>query len=308
VKRVVFIGQEKLGRACLQELHRLGAHIAAVFVPGPQMTARGIAQCSLGDLSPEGTPVFEVEDINATEHVRQIRALEPDLIYQIGWSQLLKGDLLAIPVDGVIGMHCSLLPHHRGRAPIPWSIIFGLRRSGMSMFYLDTNADKGDLIGQVTFEIGAEDYASDVYESATAAAVELVGTYHPLLVEEKAPRISQQGLLSDYWPKRTPADGLIDWNMSAGRLGDWVRALSHPFPGAFTTWSGSRLWIWKAKPCKGEVKREAGEVEGIVAGGIVVATGDGLLQLESVQCEGGVEEPASEFAARVAIERDMMLL
>lgn len=307
MKRIVYVGQEKLGRACLYSLLQLGANIVAVFTPGPKIAAGGIAQCSFGDLSCEKMPVFEVEDINADECVRQIRAFAPDLIYQIGWSQLLKRQLLAIPVDGVIGMHCSLLPHHRGRAPIPWSIILGLRRSGMSMFYLDVNADKGDLIGRVEFPICAGDYAVDVYESATVAAIELMHVYHPLLVEGKAPRISQQGQPSDYWPKRTPDDGLIDWNMTAARLGDWVRALSHPFPGAFTTWSGHRLWIWKANACSGSVQRVAGSVENIGPEGILIATGDGLLCIERLQCEEGVEEEAIDFAARTAIKEGSIL-
>lgn len=293
MNKLVFIGQEETGLRCLEALVRQGAPLVATYV----RAAGGVGIAAFEELAGSDLPVYAVEDINAATHVESIGRLQPDMIYQISWSQLLREELLAIPRHGVVGMHCSLLPRHRGRAPIPWSIILGLRRSGMSMFYLDTRADRGDLIGQEEFAIGPHDYAAEVYDKACAAAVRLVDVYHPQLLAGTAPRISQCGLLSDYWPKRTPCDGLIDWNMAAPRLYDWVRALSHPFPGAFAAWRGERLRVWRASVTVAAVAA-AGTVVGIDEAGIAVATGEGVLRLETVQGEGEEEEPATAYADR----------
>lgn len=296
--RVVFIGAEETGRRCLEALVRSGVDVAGAFTLDRPVGGHLVGPDAFARFQDLGVPVHFVSDINAADVVGQVRALEPDLLYEIGWSQLLSPAVLAVPRDGCLGMHCSLLPKHRGRAPIPWSIIFGLRRSGMTLFYLSERADAGDIIGQESFAIGPDDTATEVYQKSVDAAVRLITTYHPLLERGEAPRLPSDPRFSDYWPKRTPEDGVIDWDRSARCLYDWVRALTHPFPGAFTFWRDRKLLVWKAAPAE-TTGEEAGRLLAIDAGaGLLVGTGEGSLWLHTVQLENDEELPACAFAAR----------
>ena len=296
MSHIVFIGMEEIGWHCLDTLLKLKANIAVAFTLPTERASDIVAYKSFENFIEKGLPVEFVEDINDQVNVEKIKRIKPDIIYQIGWSQLLSPELLSIPHYGVVGMHCSLLPKHRGRAPIPWSIIFGLRRSGMTLFYLDARADKGGIIGQVSYDIESDDYAYDVYRKACNSAVELIETYHLQLIKGTAVSRAQDSRYSDYWPKRTPQDGLIDWDQAAPRLYDWVRALSRPFPGAFTFWRGRRLWIWRAAFVPGEAVAPSGTVEKVENQGVLVSAGRGKLLIQRVQLEGEDEQDASHFA------------
>jgi len=295
--RVVFIGSEEIGWECLQTLRRVGANVVGVFTLDDEAGRRAVAFRSFEPIKDNGVPVHFGDGTLAAHDAAAMRELAPDLIYEIGWSQLLPPDILAIPTAAAVGMHCSLLPKHRGRAPIPWSIIFGLQRSGMTLFHLSTGADRGDIIGQAEFPIGSHDTAGDVYRKSVRAAVSLIETHHPMLVNGTAPRIPQDVRRSDVWARRTPQDGLIDWEMSAGRLYDWVRALTHPFPGAFTYWGDRKLFVWQAQSTEGHFDDPSGTVVGTRSDGIVVTSGQGALAITSLQLDGGDELSASAFAA-----------
>ena len=298
-KRIVFIGSEEIGWRCLETLISVGTSIAGAFTLSESLAREAVAFRSFAPFADRSVPLHFVEDINAKPVAACIRAMRPDLVYQIGWSQLLKEEILEIPRDGCVGMHCSLLPKHRGRAPIPWSIIFGLRRSGMSLFHLTPTADAGALIGQEPFVILPNDSATEVYEKAVNAAVRLVRTFHPQLEAGTAPRMSQDQRPSDRWPRRTPDDGLIDWDRSARHLYDWVRALTHPFPGAFTFWRARKLTIWRARPGDVDTAPAAGTVLAVDSErGVLVGTGEGALWLTSVQWHGEEERQAADFAGQ----------
>lgn len=296
--RVVFIGSEEIGWASLRALLDAGANVVGVYALNEAAGRRVVAHRSFEPFAAEHVALNYGDGMLTAGDVATIRQLRPDLIYEVGWSQLLPPELLTIPALGTVGMHCSLLPKHRGRAPIPWSIIHGLTRSGMTLFYLTGDADRGDIVGQEAFAIGPHDTAADVYGKAVVAAVTLIGRYHPQLAGGVAPRIRQDPARSDYWPKRTPQDGLIDWEMSTARLYDWVRALTHPFPGAFTFWGDRKLLVWQARPESGTTAARAGAVLTASSAGILVGTGDGALAVTSLQIEGEDELDAATFLRR----------
>ncbi|MDP6580968.1 MAG: methionyl-tRNA formyltransferase [Vicinamibacterales bacterium] len=299
---VVFIGTEEIGWRCLEALLELDARVVGIFTLTEARAKEAVAFRSFRPFLDRSLPVEFVDDINAPEVIERIRSLRPVLAYEIGWSQILSKPLLETPTDGCVGMHCSLLPRHRGRAPVPWSIIFGLRKSGMSLFHLSAGPDDGDLIGQSTFAIQPDDSATEVYAKSVDAAEQLVRIYHPQLEAGTAPRVRQDPRRSDTWPRRTPQDGLIDWDRSAHHLYDWVRALTHPFPGAFTFWRDGKLVVWRAKPGMPADGAEAGAILDIDAErGILVGTGEGTLWLTSVQWHGHDEWPAAEFATREGV-------
>ncbi len=187
---------------------------------------------------------------------RVVRALEPELIFVVGWSQLVRDPFIALASEGVFGMHPTLLPRHRGRAPIPWAILTGLARTGVTLFEIvDATADSGSIVGQVTLDIAPDETATTLFARIADAHVELTRELVPQLLARTAPRIPQDPSRASSWPKRTPADGIIDWETRAPYLYDWVRAQTRPYPGAFTFLGDEKVIVWGARPV--ELGRDA---------------------------------------------------
>jgi methionyl-tRNA formyltransferase len=186
-------------------------------------------------------------------------------------------------------MHPTLLPRHRGRAAIPWAILSGLAKTGVTLFQIaDGTADSGPIVGQVEVPIAQDETATTLYDKVTAAHLELVREFVPKLLDGSAERVPQDTRRASAWPKRTPADGIIDWETRAPYLYDWVRAQTRPYPGAFTYLGEDKLVVWAARPVELEEEAPAGTVVAL-DGGPVVACGEGGLVLEEV--EGTDEVP-----------------
>src|SRR5207253_10766899 len=129
--------------------------------------------------------VVETEDVNAPETVAAVGELDPDLVFVVGWSQLVRGELIATAREGVFGMHPTLLPRHRGRAPIPWAILSGLARTGVTLLELvDPTADSGPIVGQVEVSVAADETATTLFDKLARAHVDLVRDFVPRLVSD----------------------------------------------------------------------------------------------------------------------------
>ncbi|MEV1174132.1 methionyl-tRNA formyltransferase [Nonomuraea sp. NPDC049784] len=234
-----------------------------------------------------GIPLLETSDINDGEAYELVKGM--DLFVIAGWSQLVREPLLSACPLGSIGLHPTRLPEGRGRAALPWTIIKRLETSAVSLFFLDEGADTGDLIAQREFTISRRDDVSAVYRKVTQINVDLLATYIPLLLEGRVVARAQ-GPGGSWWEKRRPEDGLIDWSRPASDLYDWVRALAAPYPGAFTSVSGRRLYVHSADLVEYGATEPAGTVLAPVwstgVGGVLVACGSGLLVVREVQWEG----------------------
>lgn len=286
--RIVWVSFDTIGRDCLEAAAASGAEIAAVVtLPRPLHPERA-GQCSFEEVAAQvGAPLIESTDVNGAETIAAVRAVEPEMAFVVGWSQLVRDEFLALAPDGVFGMHPTLLPRHRGRAPIPWAILSGLSVTGVTLFEIvDSTADSGPIVGQVEVPIELTDTAGSLYERLARAHVELIREYLPLLVDNRAPRIEQDPKRASSWWRRTPADGIIDWYMRAPYLYDWVRAQTRPYPGAFTFLDDTRVVVWRAAAVPLRTDAPAGTVVEERATGVVVACGDGGLLLEEVEPEG----------------------
>jgi len=189
----------------------------------------------------------QVNNINDQENIDLIKKINPDLILVIGWSQLLKKEIIDIPKRGVIGSHPTELPKYRGRAPIPWSIIKELKTSALTFFYIQEGIDDGDIIIQKPFEIRDTDDATSLYKKMTLLGKNMLQEILPLINSGKITGKKQNfDLFIENWPKRTPMDGKIDWSKSAREIHNLIRATTHPYPGAYTYHKGKKLIIWKS--------------------------------------------------------------
>jgi len=290
--RTIWVSFDTIGRDCLEAAAAAGAEIVGVVtLPGPVDPNRS-GQCAFDEVAArQGARLIETTDVNGDETLDAVRALDPELIFVVGWSQLVREPFIALAREGVFGMHPTLLPRHRGRAPIPWAILSGLSRTGVTLFEIvDETADSGAIVGQVVLEIAPDETATTLFERIAQAHVELVREVVPQLLARTASRVPQDPRRASSWPKRTPADGIIDWDTRAPYLYDWVRAQTRPYPGAFTFLGEEKVVVWRARPVEVEASAPAGTIVAARPEGPVVACGEGGLLLEEV--EAGASELA----------------
>ncbi len=283
--RTVWVSFDTIGRDCLEAAAAVGAEVVGVVtLPGPIDQTRS-GQCSFDEIAAGlGALLHETRDINAEETLDAVRALDPELIFVVGWSQLVRDPFIALAREGVFGMHPTLLPRHRGRAPVPWAILSGLARTGVTLFEIvDATADSGAIVGQAVVDIEQDETATTLFNRIAIAHVELVREHMPQLMTRTAPRFPQDPTRASSWPKRVPADGIIDWETRAPYLYDWVRAQTRPYPGAFTYLGDEKVVVWKARPVELDETAPSGTIVATGPEGLVVACGDGGLLLEDVE-------------------------
>jgi methionyl-tRNA formyltransferase len=285
--RTVWVSFDTIGRDCLQASANAGAEIVGIVtLPGPIDPNRS-GQCSFDEVAARhDAALIETNDINALDTLNAVRKLEPELVFVVGWSQLVHDPFIAIAREGVFGMHPTLLPRHRGRAPIPWAILTGLARTGVTLFEIvDATADSGEIVGQVVVEIAPDETATTLFARLADAHVELTREFVPQLIAGSAPRQPQDPSRASSWPKRLPSDGIIDWETRAPYLYDWVRAQTRPYPGAFTYLGDDKVIVWGARTVDLPEAAPAGTIVDVRADGPVVACGEGGLLLEEIQTE-----------------------
>jgi len=295
--RVLFVGAVEEGRRCLEALLASGERFIGIVTIKDELAATTSGAVPFDDLAAgAGIPLLKVRDLNAPANVEKVRALAPDLILVIGWTRLLGADVLRIPGRGCIGFHASLLPRYRGRAPVNWAIINGEKETGNTMFFLDEGVDTGDVIAQRRIPIAQDDTCATLYRKVADSAIGMLEENLPLLKTGRAPRMPQDHALATVMPRRRPEDGIIDWTRPASALYDWVRALTHPYPGSFSSLEGRRLFVWSAAHGPAGTAGPAGTILGARDRALLVATGEGSLALGRVQWEGGAEIDGAELS------------
>jgi len=194
-----------------------------------------------------GLPVVTPEDVNTPQFERSVTELHPDFVFSFYFRSLIGAPLLNAARLGALNMHGSLLPRYRGRAPVNWAILRGERETGATLHYMTARADAGDIVDQLAVPILEDDDAREVFNKVTVAAELVLARSLPRLIDGTAPRIVQKLDDGQYFGRRRPEDGKIDWTRSAREIHDLVRAVAPPFPGAFTQVDGHQWVIHKTR-------------------------------------------------------------
>jgi methionyl-tRNA formyltransferase len=287
---IVVCAYHNVGYRCIQELLSQGARIALIFTHEDSPTEEIWFQ-SVRDLAEQHGIPCVTTDINLPENVARVRAIAPSFIFSFYYRNMITAEVLAIPCRGALNLHGSYLPRYRGRVPINWAVINGERETGATLHYMVEKPDAGDIVGQERVAIEFTDTAHDVFGKVTDAAVAVLAQAWPLLQQGTAPRVPMVLSEGNYCGGRKPADGLIDWTSSAVQIYNLIRGVTHPYPGAFTYLNGKRLIIWQASPVEGS--GESGRI--LSQSPLVAATGQGALEIRTLQLEGEQECSAEEF-------------
>jgi methionyl-tRNA formyltransferase len=300
--RIVFIGAVHEALPALTELLACpGAEIVLVLTATPGgAAARSGAVDLVTPASREGVPVLLSDDANAPAVVRAIRALAPDLVVVIGWNQPLRPELLSIPLRGCVGFQVSLPSAERGHAPVNWAILRGETAIDNTMIMLDPRAGAApsDGLAQRAVPIGPRDTCATVYRQVGQASAEMLIEHLPELVRGTIPRW-QRPAGSEVLPRRTPEMGVINWDQSPRAVHDWVRALTVPYPGAFTLLNGRQVMVWATElPGLGEPFAPAGQIAGLEPNGIRVGTRGGSVLVTRMSEAGRPPEHARRWYRR----------
>ncbi len=245
--RTVVFGYHNIGRQGLDTLLRHNADVVAVFTHRDDPT-EALWFDSVAELAADhGIPVFAPDDVNHALWVNRIRGLSPDFIFSFFYRKLLSSELLDIPNKGAFNLHGSLLPKYRGRCPVNWAILNGERETGVTLHEMTVRPDAGAIVGQHRVSIDQQDDATAVFAKLVQATDTLLDRTLPAIREGRAPQIIQDESKATYFGARRPADGEIDWSCSASSVANLVRAVTRPYPGAFSFVGDRKVFIWAAK-------------------------------------------------------------
>jgi methionyl-tRNA formyltransferase len=290
--RCVLFAYHDTGYACIEALLALGAPIAALFThkddPHEEIWWRNCAELAARN----SISVFTPERIDA-DVIAQVAALQPEVIYSIYYRYLLPDAILNSAAHGAFNLHGSLLPKYRGRAPVNWMLVNGEREAGLTLHHMVARADAGDIVAQRSCAIDDRDTAVTLYRKLVPLGAEIICEFHPLIITGHAPRTKQDLTHGSYFGRRRPEDGRIDWRWPARRIFNLVRAVTHPYPGAFCYAAGRKLFIWEARIAPEDgVRGLPGEILGAREGGLEIAAGQGSLIVMRVQFDGAEESDA----------------
>lgn len=293
--KLVFIGTAEIGIPLFNELSndsRFEIELVVTSIDRP--AGRGMEpKPSPIKIAAEksGIPVFQPIDINQSENIEKIRKAQPDIILLFAYGQILSKKVLEIPKHGCINVHTSLLPCHRGASPIQSSLLAGDMKTGISVMQMAEKMDAGPVYAQFDLPIVRDDNASTLHDKLAYLAAKKTPDVLVEIVNSSIKPKPQNEANATYCKKLSKTDGKIDWNEPAEVIVRRIRAY-FGWPGAWTLWDGKVLKILSGRLNPGQ--QNPGHVTKY-EDKILIGTGNGLLELITVQIEGKKPVPASEF-------------
>ncbi|MSU23793.1 MAG: formyltransferase [Opitutus sp.] len=298
--RILFFGYSEVGYDCLSLLLARGDHVVALITHEDNPQEKIWFKTPAVAARAQGIPVFTPASVNNPEWREKIAGLRPDLILSVYYRHMIGTKLLALPPLGAWNLHGSLLPKYRGRAPINWAVLHGEPRLGMTLHRMVKSADAGAVVDQEGVEISPRDTAEQAFRKVLPCARTVLARQIDALLAGTATETSQDESQANYFGGRTPEDGRIGWTQTSTQIFNLIRAVTDPYPGAFTDVGAARLMVWWAEPDSAATRGRRGAPGEILAlAPLVVATADGALELTRSEWRG-VPAPALHVGQRLA--------
>lgn len=285
--RILFFGYSEVGHDCLSLLLERGDNVVALITHEDSTNEKIWFKTPAQAARAGGVPVHTPERVGTPEWVERIAQMRPDLILSAYYRNMISTKVLALAPLGAFNMHGSLLPRYRGRAPINWAVLHGEPRIGMTLHRMVREPDAGAIVDQEGVDIGPRDTAEQAFRKVLPCARRVLARQIDALLAGTARETPQDESQATYFGGRKPEDGRIDWSRPSVQIFNLVRAVTDPYPGAFTQVGPARLMVWWAEPdspaARG-LRGRPGEV--LSASPLVVATGDGAIELTRTEWRG----------------------
>ena len=294
--RVVFMGTPDIAATCLKKILADGFDVVGVYTQPDRPKGRGMKMV----FSPvkevalaAGIPVYQPENFRADETVEELAALKPDICAVVAYGRILPQRVLDIPKCGCINIHASLLPQYRGSAPYQWAVLDGLTETGVSAQHMVREMDAGDVIDVEKTPIGENDTAGEVLDRLAGLGAELLSRVLCRVQSgDKCCGCAQDPEKVTFAPMLDKSMCPIDWNKTACQVHNQVRGL-HPWPVATMELQGKKFKVHETRVVSGSGK--PGEILGLTKTGLVIACGEGAVEIRSLQAEGGKRMAAPDY-------------
>lgn len=294
--RVVFMGTPDIAATCLKKILADGFEVVGVYTQpdrpkgrGMKLVASPVKEVALA----AGIPVFQPETFREEETVEALRELKPDICAVVAYGRILPQKVLDVPTFGCINIHASVLPEYRGSAPYQWAVLDGLSETGVTAMYLCREMDAGDIIDVSKTPIGENETAGELLDRLAVLGAELLSkTLSRFEKEGKVPGVPQNPDAVSYAPMLDKTMCPIDWNRTALQVHNHVRGL-HPWPVATMVLQGKTFKVHDTRVVSGS--GTPGQILGLTKTGLVIACGEGAVEVTSLQAEGGKRMAAPDY-------------
>jgi len=283
----VVFAYHNVGVRCLSVLLAGGVDVRLVVThednPAEQIWFASVRQLCIDN----GIAFIAPADPNTPEVGAQVAALDADFLFSFYYRHMLKAPLLRAAGLGAYNMHGSLLPKYRGRVPVNWALIKGERETGATLHQMNVKPDNGAIVDQFAVPILPDDTAHDVFAKVTVAAELCLHRSLPQLLAGTASHRLQDLSQGAYFGGRCAEDGRIDWQQNARQIHNLVRAVTRPFPGAFSDLAAGRLRLWRTRVLDdASISTESGKVLARAGGIEIHPAGGGILKVLDAELAG----------------------
>lgn len=293
--RIVFMGTPDIAATCLKKLLDDGFEVVAAYTQPDRPKGRGMktAFSPVKEIAlAAGIPVFQPENFRDPETVQQLAALQPDVAAVVAYGRILPQSVLDIPNKGCVNIHASILPAYRGSAPYQWAVLDGLKETGVTAMYLCREMDAGDVIEVAKTPIGENETAGQLLDRLAVLGAQLLSKTMRRMADGVVEGTPQDGSLATYAPMLDKSMCPIDWSKTAQQVHDRVRGL-HPWPVATAELAGTKFKIHETVVAQGS--GAPGTVLALTKTGLLVACGEGAVEIRSLQAEGGKRMSAPDY-------------
>ena len=293
--RVVFMGTPDIAATCLKKILADGFEVVGVYTQPDRPKGRGMKMV----FSPvkevaiaHDLPVFQPENFRQEETVRQLRDLKPDICAVVAYGRILPQKVLDVPTYGCINIHASILPQYRGSAPYQWAVLDGQKETGVSAMYLVREMDAGDVIEISKTPIGENETAGELLDRLAVLGADLLSKTLTRFTQGPVPATPQDPAKVSFAPMLEKTMCPIDWTKTAQQVHDHVRGL-HPWPVATMQLQGKLFKVHETRVVPGS--GQPGQILGLTKTGLVMACGQGAVEIRSLQAEGGKRMAAPDY-------------
>lgn len=304
MKAVVFAYHD-MGCVGVQALLDAGFDIAAIFTHADNAQENAFFGSVARLAAERGIPVYAPDDVNHPLWVDRITEMKPEVIFSFYYRNLLGEAILNSARIGAFNLHGSLLPAYRGRAPLNWVLVNGETQTGVTLHRMVSRADAGAIIAQQAVEIADADDALSLHRKLTESAKHLLEGALPTLKSGTFSETAQDESKASYVGRRTPKDGRLEWEKPAQTLHNLVRAVSDPWPGAFSFVGTHKFIVWKSRVRSDVAPARAGTVISVAP--LIIACGEEALEVMTGQTEKGVYMQGAQLAQSLGLVAGALL-
>lgn len=245
--KIAFATCVELGLSCIEEIYKTNGELDLLITLVDEKAKAKSGRVYLDEFSQKhNVPLLKINNINEEAVINELKSKKIDWLFIIGWSQIAKKELIDIPNKGCIGMHPTLLPMGRGRAAVPWAILKGLEKTGVTAFKIDEGVDTGPIIDKVEIPLANNETATSLYEKVNEAHTILMTQVWSSLQNNTLSLTVQDDSIATYWEGRKPQDGEISSDMTITEADALIRAVTKPYPGSFYRTDNIEYIIWEA--------------------------------------------------------------